>query len=217
MPFSTPGKKPRGTEPPTTFSANSTPRAGVGLELDPDVAEHAVAAGLLLVPAVRPGSCRGSSRGRGPSGVRVAIAAPNLRLSRSVMTATWASPIARRICSPVSLRSTRAVGSSSSIRWSAGPILSRSPLDTGSIATWRVGSGKSIGPRWRAASRVVSVSPVSVTPSFATAPISPARSSAAGSCSLPWRYRSWPMRSSSPRSALNTVPWLLSVPDSTRR
>jgi hypothetical protein len=52
------------------------------------------------------------------------------------------------------------------------------------MATWSVGSGKSIGGSRRPASRVESVSPVSVTPSFATAPISPARSSAAGSCSL---------------------------------
>ena len=92
-----------------------------------------------------------------------------------MMTATCASPIARRICSPVSLRSTRAVGSSSSIRWSAGPILSRSPFDTGSIATWSVGLGevdrRRDGARHRA---VVIVSPVSVTPSLATAPISPA-------------------------------------------
>ena len=60
------------------------------------------------------------------------------------MTATCASPMARRICSPVSERSTRAVGSSSSIRASAGPILSRSPLDSGSIATCSVGSGNTI-------------------------------------------------------------------------
>ena len=37
-----------------------------------------------------------------------------------------------------------------------------------------------------------SVSPVAVTASFATAPISPALSSAVGSCSLPWRRSSWP-------------------------
>ena len=30
MPFSTPGKKPFGTDPPTTFSANSTPPPGFG-------------------------------------------------------------------------------------------------------------------------------------------------------------------------------------------
>ena len=86
--------------------------------------------------------------------MRVTIAAPNLRLSRSVITAMWASPIATQDLLAGRRRSTRAVGSSSSIRWSAGPILSRSALDCGSIATERVGSGKSIGGRTSGFSRV---------------------------------------------------------------
>jgi hypothetical protein len=119
------------------------------------------------------------------------------------MTATCASPIVNRTCSPVSLRSSRAVGSSSSIRWRAGPILSRSPLDTGSIATTSVGSGTRSGQPERVLA-VDSVSPVSVEESFATAPISPALRSPIGSCSLPWSSRSWPIRSSSPRARRST-------------
>ena len=78
------------------------------------------------------------------------------------MTAMWASPIATRSCSPVADRSTRADGSSSSIRWRAAPILSRSAFVWGSIATDRVGSGKSSGGRMIGCSRDDSVSPVSV-------------------------------------------------------
>ena len=178
-------------------------RARARLELDPDVAEHPVAAGLLLVAAVDLGRCRGSSRGRGPSGVRVAIAAPNLRLSRSVITATCASPIvAQDLLAGVAALDARR------------RLLLEHPLERRAHLVevalrhrarsrpGASGSGKSIGPRCRAASRVVIVSPVSVTPSLATAPISPARSSAAGSCSLPWRYSSWPIRSSSPLVAV---------------
>ncbi len=111
----------------------------------------------------------------------------------------WASPIARSSCSPVVDRSTRAVGSSSSIRWRAAPILSRSAFVCGSIATDRDGSGKSIGGRMTGFSRADSVSPVSVAASLATAPISPAWSSPIGSWSLPCRSSSWPIRSSSSR------------------
>ena len=51
------------------------------------------------------------------------------------MTEMCASPIVRRTCSPSSVRSRRTVGSSSSIRWRAGPILSRSPFEAGSMAS----------------------------------------------------------------------------------
>ena len=45
--------------------ANSTPAPGIGLDLEPDVAELAAAAGLLLVPALGLGLASGSSRGTG--------------------------------------------------------------------------------------------------------------------------------------------------------
>ena len=134
-----------------------------------------------------------------------------------MMTAMCASPIVRRTCSPAPLRSRRTVGSSSSIRWSAGPILSRSPLDCGSMATISDGAGNSSGGSVSGFSCDASVSPVSVTVSLATAPISPALSSPIGSCSLPWSSSSWPIRSSSPRVAFQTWACEWSVPDSTRR
>ena len=133
------------------------------------------------------------------------------------MTAMWASPIATRSCSPVGDRSTRADGSSSSIRWSAAPILSRSAFVWGSIATDSDGSGKSSGGRISGFSRDESVSPVSVAASLATAPISPAWSSPIGSWSLPWSRRSWPIRSSSSRFAFQAWAWPWSVPLRTRR
>ncbi len=57
------------------------------------------------------------------------------------MTAICVSPSVTRSCSPVGLRSTRTDGSSSSMRCRAGPILSRSALVWGSIATTSVGVG----------------------------------------------------------------------------
>ena len=133
-----------------------------------------------------------------------------------MITAACASPRVRRICSPASLRSTRAEGSSSSIRWSAGPILSRSVLVWGSMAMISVGSGKVSGGSVNGRSFEDSVSPVAVTASFATAPISPAFSSPVGSCSLPWSSSSCPRRSSAPCAAFQAWPWEWSVPDSTR-
>ena len=85
------------------------------------------------------------------------------------------------------------------------------------MATISDGSGKSSGARMSGFSRVVSVSPVSVTVSFATAPISPAFSSPIGSCSLPWSSSSWPIRSSSLRVPFQTCACERSVPDMTRR
>ena len=67
--------------------------ARVRLDLQPDVAEHPVAAGLLLVLALD----LGLAADRLPVGdlrLLVRIAAPNFRLSRSPITAMWASPIA---------------------------------------------------------------------------------------------------------------------------
>ena len=134
-----------------------------------------------------------------------------------MMTAVWASPIVTRTCSPVSLRSTRAVGSSSSIRWRAGPILSRSALVCGSIATISVGMGKSRGGRTNGRSFEAGCRRSTVTVSLATAPISPASSSPIASCSLPWRSSSWPIRSSSPCVEFQAWACEWSVPDSTRR
>ena len=48
-PFSTPGKKPFGHRPAHDLLRELDAAARVRLDLQPDVAEHAVAAGLLLV------------------------------------------------------------------------------------------------------------------------------------------------------------------------
>ena len=51
-PFSTPGKNCRGTDAADDLLGELDAAAGVGLDLQPDVAELAAAAGLLLVPAL---------------------------------------------------------------------------------------------------------------------------------------------------------------------
>ena len=211
MPFSTPAKKPFGTEPPTTRSAKTTPPSGFGSsssQTSPNIPWPPVCflyrPWTWVVPRI--------VSLYGTRGVWVAMAAPNLRLSRSMMTAVWASPIVRRTCSPMGERSRRTVGSSSSIRASAGPILSRSPFETGSIATTSDGAGNSSGGSVSGAAWADSVSPVSVTVSLATAPISPAFSSPIGSCSLPCSSSSWPIRSSAPCVAFQMWAWEWSVP-----
>ena len=79
----------------------------------------------------------------------------------------------------------------------------------------RSGSGRR-SPAGQGASRDPSVSPVSVTPSFAIAPISPALKLGRRLLLLAVEESSWPMRSSSPWWRLQTSLGL-SVPDRTRR
>ena len=52
MPFSMPGKKPFGHRPADDLLGELDAAARVRLDLQPDVAEHPVAAGLLLVLAL---------------------------------------------------------------------------------------------------------------------------------------------------------------------
>jgi hypothetical protein len=97
----------------------------LGLELDPHVAEHAVPAGLLLVAAVDLGLAADVSL-YGTFGVWVAIAGPELALEpfdddRGVGLAHGYQDL---LAGGRPLE--RTVGSSSSMRASAGPILSRS-------------------------------------------------------------------------------------------
>ncbi len=109
--------------------------AGVRLELDPDVAEHAVAAGLLLVLALDLGlaadrlpvrDLRRPGHDRGPE-----LALEPLGDDRDVGLADRDAGAARRSATARPARD----GSSSSIRWRAAPILSRSAFVCGSIAT----------------------------------------------------------------------------------
>ena len=113
-------------------------------------------------------------------------------------------------------RCTFRIGSSSVMRASAELILSVSAFDFGKTATLKIGSGKWIGASLIGFSRVVSVSPVSVSASLATAPISPT-SCCVGSCVLPRTTKSWPMRSSALWFAFQACESALSVPEKTRR
>ncbi len=113
-------------------------------------------------------------------------------------------------------RPTVIVGSSSRILDSAAASLSSSPLDLGSSAKLIEASG--IGT---AATRIDflgghRVSPVWVSLSLGTAPMSPGASSVTCSSSLPWITDSAPRRSVTSRLALVTVASEATPPESTR-
>ena len=128
---------------------------------------------------------------------RVATSTPNLRFMRSTIVSMCASPMPYMTVSWVSGdRSTRSVGSSSCTRARAVESLSSSPFDFGSMAMARRGSGRSSGVSVAVSPLATSVSPVAVWASLATAPMSPAGTSATVSCSLPRKVNSWPTRSS---------------------
>ena len=141
MPFSTPGKNWRGTDAADDLLGELDAPARVRLELSHTSPNIAVAAGLLLVPAV--------DLGRAPDRLAVGDLGraghdrrAELALQPLGDDGDWFSPMGpQHLLAGLGCRSTRAVGSSSSIRWSAGPSLSRSALVWGSIANGSVGSG----------------------------------------------------------------------------
>ena len=100
-------------------------------------------------------------------------------------------------------------GSSSSRRCIDVLILSSSPRVLGSIAYDSTGSGKATAGK-------VTVSLVSVSLSFATAPRSPALISGTFVCVLPWSSATWPSRSCVSRVLLWMVESALMVPATTR-
>ena len=79
------------------------------------------------------------------------------------------------------------------------------------------GSGNLIGSRTSGMPGEHNVSPVCVSASFTTTPISPGTRCCIAICSSPRMTYTWPMRSSTFRVELST--WLsdLSVPENTRR
>ncbi len=89
-------------------------------------------------------------------------------------------------------------GSSSISLWSATEILSSSPFDLGSMAYAIEASGTTSFGSTTGWSFVVSVSPVVVSLSFATATMSPARASDTLTCSLPCGRNSPENRSADP-------------------
>ena len=161
--------------------------AGVRLELDPDVAEHAVAAGLLLVPAVGLGRAADrlavGDRGRAGHDRRAELALEALGDDRDLGLADGPQDLLAGL-GPLDARRRLLLEHPLA---APGPSCRGRPWTRARSPPGASGPGSRSAARRRPASRVVSVSPVSVTPSFATAPISPARSSPAGSCSLPWR------------------------------
>ena len=147
MPFSTPAKKPFGHRAADDPLGELDAAVRVRLELEPDVAEHPVAAGLLLVAAVDLGlaadrllvrDLRRVGHDRGPE-----LALEPLDDDRGV-------GLAHRPQDLLAGRATARAGRSAPPRasaGSAGPILSRSPLRCGSMATISDGAGKSSGGR----------------------------------------------------------------------
>ena len=218
MPFSTPGKKLLRDRPADDPLGELDAAARVRLELHPHVAEHAVAAGLLLVAAVDLGLAADRLLVRDARRVghdrRAELALEPLDDDRGVGLAHRAQDLLAERRSARGGRSAPPRASAAS----AGPILSRSALVWGSMAT----DERRLGELERRQRERLLLRPTacrrSRSPaSLATAPISPALSSPIGSCSLPWSSSSWPMRSSSPRVAFQTWACEWSVPDRTRR
>src|SRR4029450_6109237 len=92
------------------------------------------------------------------------------------------------------------------MRCSAVEILSSSPRDLGWMANEMAGSGKAIPDRTMGFASSQRVSPVSVSLSLATTPISPGPSASIVFCVLPCSQPMCPTRSLAPRVALST--WL---------
>ena len=179
------GKEPLRHRPADHALGELDAAIGVRLELEPDIAEHPVAAGLLLVPAVHLGlaadrlliwHARRVGRDRGSElslqalddhrGVRLAHRPQDLLAGRAAL-----EPDRRLLLEHAGEGRTHLV-----------EVALRLGLDRdhqrrlAGTRAWARPSGRSF---------VVSVSPVSVTASLAIAPISPASSWPIGSCSLP--------------------------------
>ena len=103
-------------------------------------------------------------------------------------------------------------------RLSAAPILSRSALVCGSIATGSVGR-RELDRRQleRLLARRQRVAGVGVDELGDGADLARARSTPTGSVSLPLTRSTWPMRSSSPRSAFQTWSCDAILPEKTRK
>ena len=113
------------------------------------------------------------------------------------------------------LRSTRSTGSSSWRRWRALASLSSSALLFGLMAVGSTGAGDSNGSIEMSAPRWARMSPVDVSFSLATAAMSPAGTSEAGSCSRPRRVSSWWRRSSATVRPLVSTASGCTLPDMT--
>ena len=99
------------------------------------------------------------------------------------------------------------------MRCSAVEILSSSPRLLGWMAKEMEGSGKVMAGRMTGWLSSQSVSPVRVSLSLATTPISPGPSDSTAFWVLPMRWPRCPMRSFPPRVALSTWLSALKVPE----
>ena len=143
-PFPPRGRSPLGTEPPTTRSRKFQSLAVAGLELDPHIAELAVAAGLLLVTALdlhlfadglTVGRRWGSSRV--DLHAELALQLGDHHIQMLLAQAANASSGGFRYCWSIAA----GVGSSSIRRIRPWAILSSSPFLAGAMAMLRVGVG----------------------------------------------------------------------------
>jgi hypothetical protein len=96
------------------------------------------------------------------------------------------------------------------------PIFSSSPRDLGAMAIGSSGSGIDGAGSTTGSSLAQSVSPVEVSASLATAPMSPAGRVSTGSWFLPRSTSRWPIRSSLPLWTFHTWLSALKVPEYTR-
>ena len=102
------------------------------------------------------------------------------------------------------------------MRASAVEILSSSPRVLGWMAKLMAGSGNVIRGSSKGCASSQSVSPVWVSLSLGTTPISPGPSASTVFWFLPMSHAIWPMRSRPPRAGLSSVESARSVPEHTR-
>ena len=218
-PFSTEGMKLRGIAPPKMSSTNSKPAApGERLDLEPGVAVLAAAARLLLVLALHLRAALdrllvGDAR-RQEDDVDVVLALHPLDHDLDVELADARDQELLGLGVEVVVERGVFLGDAGRARWRS------CPRRRGSSAGSR---RRSPAPGTGCAGRITgcasshSVSPVSVSLSFGTTPISPAPSASTFFCVLPWSQPTWPMRSRRLARRVETWESPVTTPEKTRK
>ena len=214
-----PRRSPSGTEPPTTFSANSTPPPGFGsssIQTSPNMPWPPVCflyrPWTLVLPRIvsRYGTARRVGHDRGAE-----LALEPLDDDRDVGLAHRAQDLLAGRRERSSARRRLLLEHPLA---APGPSCRGRPWTRARSRPTSVGSGKSSGGSVQrplaGRERVAGLGHRRASrPRRSRRPCS----SPIGSCSLPWSSSSWPIRSSSPRVAFQTCALRVSVPDSTRR
>src|SRR5437016_5041551 len=218
MPRSTAGMYCRGMTPPTISSTNWNPdplgSGAMRIQQSPYCPRPPVCFLCFPCPSAR---ARNVSR-YAIFGRPISACTPNLRANRPTMISRCRSPNPRiRVCPSSPEYSCWNVGSSSWSLCSPFESFSSSPRCFTSIASVITGSGNGILGSTIAWSLVDSVSLVCVSRSFATAPMSPACSSAISIRSLPSVTHKWLSFSTASRGALYTSWPFRTVPEYTRK